>query len=91
MDTENKNVVVLEGRPIPSSITYLSFMASQIWLRTVAAATSITAAILIFKSRESKVLFGTDVDARYSYSPAFKFRLIYRGGVDGDMGFRFRS
>ncbi|PWA87805.1 CASP-like protein [Artemisia annua] len=73
METENKNVAVLEGRPIPSPITHLSFMASQIWLRIVAAATSIAAAILIFKSRESKVLFGTDVDARYSYSPAFKF------------------
>ncbi|GKE33545.1 hypothetical protein Tco_1452867 [Tanacetum coccineum] len=79
MDTENKNVVVLEGRPIPSPITHLSFMASQIWQRIVVATTSITAAILIFKSRESK-----DVDARYSYSPAFK------DGVDGDMGFRSR-
>ncbi|GKD66554.1 CASP-like protein 1F1 [Tanacetum coccineum] len=76
MDTENKNVAVLEGRPIPSPITHLSFMASQIWLRIVAAATSITAAILIFKSHESKVLFGTDVDARYSYSPAFKSRVV---------------
>ncbi|KAL8230488.1 hypothetical protein R6Q57_000266 [Mikania cordata] len=61
---------------IPSPITHLYFMASQIWLRIVAAATSISAVILILNSRQSKVLFGTNLDARYSYSPAFKFYMI---------------
>nr|XP_043617508.1 CASP-like protein 1F2 [Erigeron canadensis] len=74
METENSNNNnAFKSRPIPSPITHLSFMASQIWLRIVAAATSVTAACLMFNSRQSKVLFGTDLDARYSYSPAFKF------------------
>ncbi|KAI3521074.1 hypothetical protein L1887_10533 [Cichorium endivia] len=72
METEN-NTTVSKLRPIPSHITHLSFMASQIWLRIVAAAATIAAACLMFNSRESKVLFGTDLDARYTYTPAFKF------------------
>ncbi|XP_071728440.1 CASP-like protein 1F1 [Rutidosis leptorrhynchoides] len=60
-------------RPIPSPIAHLSFMASQIWLRIIAAATSLVAAVLLFDSRQSKVFYGISLDARYSYSPAFKF------------------
>ncbi|XP_071711800.1 CASP-like protein 1F1 [Rutidosis leptorrhynchoides] len=75
METENNhnNATVTKLRPIPSPITHLSFMASQIWLRIIAAVTSTVAAVLLFNSRQSKVLFGTNLDARYSYSPAFKF------------------
>ncbi|KAM0004536.1 putative casparian strip membrane protein [Helianthus debilis subsp. tardiflorus] len=73
METENNNSANLKLHPIPSPITHLSFMASQIWLRIMAAATSIAAVILLLNSRQSKVLFGTDMDARYTYSPAFKF------------------
>ncbi|XP_076882272.1 CASP-like protein 1F2 [Bidens hawaiensis] len=62
-----------ENNKIPSPNTHLSFMASQIWLRIVAAATSIAAVILMLNSRQSKVLYGTSLDARYTYSPAFKF------------------
>ncbi|KAI3727086.1 hypothetical protein L1987_66895 [Smallanthus sonchifolius] len=70
METETNNSAVIK---IPSPITHLSFMASQIWLRIVAAATSIAAVCLMLHSRQSKVLFGTPMDARYTYSPAFKF------------------
>lgn len=76
METENNNnnsTAVFKLRPIPSPITHLSFMASQIWFRIVAAGTSIAVACLMFTSRESKVLFGAELDARYNYSPAFKY------------------
>ncbi|KVI06139.1 CASP-like protein 1F1 [Cynara cardunculus var. scolymus] len=71
--TANNDAAVFKLRQIPSPITHLSFMASQIWLRIVAAATSIAAACLMFNSRQSKLLFGTNLDARYTYSPGFKF------------------
>ncbi|KAJ0798513.1 putative casparian strip membrane protein [Helianthus annuus] len=48
-------------------------MLSQVSLRLAAAAASIAAACLMLNSRQSKVLFGTNLDARYTYSPAFKF------------------
>ncbi|KAL4584706.1 hypothetical protein LXL04_009314 [Taraxacum kok-saghyz] len=76
METENNSATVSKTRSNPSPITHLSFVASQIWLRIIAAATSIAAAFLMFNSRQSKVLFGTDLDARYTYIPSFKFFTI---------------
>ncbi|KAK9066357.1 hypothetical protein SSX86_013690 [Deinandra increscens subsp. villosa] len=76
METETNNSASFKLQPIPSPITHLSFMASQIWLRIVAATTSIAAVCLMLNSRQSKVLYGTDLDARYAYSPAFKFFVI---------------
>ncbi|KAI3786456.1 hypothetical protein L1987_40147 [Smallanthus sonchifolius] len=73
METETNNSGVFKLRPIPSPITHFSFTASQISLRAIAAAASIAAACLMLNSRQSKVLFGTNLDARYTYSPAFKF------------------
>ncbi|KAJ0680006.1 putative casparian strip membrane protein [Helianthus annuus] len=73
MSTENNNSGILKIRPVPSPVTHLSFMLSQVSLRLAAAAASIAAACLMLNSRQSKVLFGTNLDARYTYSPAFKF------------------
>ncbi|KAK1433960.1 hypothetical protein QVD17_10878 [Tagetes erecta] len=76
METEPNNTHVFKLQQIPSPITHLSFMASQIWLRIVAAGSSIAAVLLMLNSRQSKVLYGTDMDARYTYSPAFKFFFV---------------
>ncbi|CAI9280612.1 unnamed protein product [Lactuca saligna] len=76
METENVNTTVSKLRPSPSPVSHFCFTASQIWLRIVAAGTSIAAACLMFNSRQSKVLFGTDLDARYTYNPSFKFFTI---------------
>ncbi|KAK9054604.1 hypothetical protein SSX86_025683 [Deinandra increscens subsp. villosa] len=64
METENKH------SDVSPPITHI---ASQISFRIIAAATSIAAACFMFNSRQSKMLYGTNMDARYTYSPAFKF------------------
>ncbi|KAL8217479.1 hypothetical protein R6Q57_020852 [Mikania cordata] len=62
--------------PISSPNTHLFSTSCQIAIRIVAGATSIAAAGLLFNSRQSEVLFGTNVDARYSYTPALKYYTI---------------
>ncbi|XP_027121365.1 CASP-like protein 1F1 [Coffea arabica] len=50
----------------------LSFMA-QICLRLLATVATLAAAWIILTSKQTVAVFGMVVDARYSYSPAFKF------------------
>ncbi|XP_076889738.1 CASP-like protein 1F1 [Bidens hawaiensis] len=69
METETNN----SGDLKPQPNTHSTFTASEISLRITAAATSLTAACLMFNSRQSKVLYGTPLDARYTYTPALKF------------------
>ncbi|KAL8256850.1 hypothetical protein R6Q59_028891 [Mikania micrantha] len=62
--------------PISSPNTHLFSTSCQIAIRIVAGATSIAAAGLLFNSHQSEVLFGTNVDARYTYTPALKYYTI---------------
>ncbi|XP_042064150.1 CASP-like protein 1F2 [Salvia splendens] len=50
-----------------------SHYASQIMLRILAIATTLSAACLMITNKQATLVFGIQVDARYSYSPAFKF------------------
>ncbi|XP_047938455.1 CASP-like protein 1F1 [Salvia hispanica] len=45
----------------------------QILLRILAIATTLSAACIMITNKQVKVVYGIQVDARYSYSPAFKF------------------
>lgn len=49
------------------------FMAAQFLLRLLGMAAALAAAWIMVTSKESVVVYGTDFDAKYSYSPAFKF------------------
>ncbi|XP_042058947.1 CASP-like protein 1F1 isoform X2 [Salvia splendens] len=50
-----------------------SHYASQIFLRILAIATTLSAACLMITNKQATLIFGIQVVARYSYSPAFKF------------------
>ena len=45
----------------------------QILLRILAIATTLSAACIMITNKQVKVVYGIQVDARYSYSPAFKY------------------
>ncbi|XP_057767577.1 CASP-like protein 1F2 [Salvia miltiorrhiza] len=47
--------------------------ATQIFLRILAIGTTLSAACLMFTNKQATVVYGIPVDARYTYSPAFKF------------------
>ncbi|KAA8540641.1 hypothetical protein F0562_024440 [Nyssa sinensis] len=57
----------------PSLKTRRYFMAAQICLRLLATASSLAAAWIMITSKQSVVVYGINIDARYSYSSAFKF------------------
>ncbi|KAL1554005.1 CASP-like protein 1F1 [Salvia divinorum] len=46
---------------------------SQILLRILAIATTLSAACIMITNKQVTVVYGIQVDARYTYSPAFKF------------------
>ncbi|XWS37064.1 hypothetical protein CRYUN_Cryun19dG0011300 [Craigia yunnanensis] len=48
-------------------------IGAQICLRIVAIVTALAATWVIINSNETVVVYGLPFDARYSYSPAFKF------------------
>lgn len=48
-------------------------LASQIFLRMVAIAAALAATLVIVTSNQTVVVYGLTFDAKYSYSPAFKF------------------
>ncbi|XP_059645044.1 CASP-like protein 1F1 [Cornus florida] len=57
----------------PHPKTHKLFMAAQFSFRILAIVTTLAAAWTMFTSKQSVVVYGIAVDARYSYSSAFKF------------------
>ncbi|XP_009618377.1 CASP-like protein 1F1 [Nicotiana tabacum] len=60
----------IENPPLKSD---KCFIITQILLRILAAAFTLAAACSMFTSKETVNVFNTQMDARYSYSPALKF------------------
>ncbi|KAK4414104.1 CASP-like protein 1F1 [Sesamum alatum] len=56
----------------PLKTQKLSF-ATQVFLRVLASAATVAAAWVVFTTSQTAVVYGIQVDARYSYSSAFKF------------------
>lgn len=48
------------------------FIATQISLRALAVAATLSASLITILTKETTTVFGFPIDARYSYSPAFK-------------------
>ncbi|KAG6385987.1 hypothetical protein SASPL_154871 [Salvia splendens] len=59
--------------PIPPLKTHKLFFLSQISLRLFAAAATLAAAWIMLTAKQTSVVFSIQVDARYTYSPTFKF------------------
>ncbi|CAK9177456.1 unnamed protein product [Ilex paraguariensis] len=59
-----------ENQPVK---TQKYFAAAQICLRALVTAATLAAAWIMLTTKETVVVFGIVVDARYSYSSAFKF------------------
>ncbi|XVF11459.1 hypothetical protein REPUB_Repub08aG0029400 [Reevesia pubescens] len=57
----------------PPLKTHKLVLGTQICLRIVAIATALAATYIVVTSKETVLVFGMSFDARYSYSPAFKF------------------
>ncbi|XP_031277347.1 CASP-like protein 1F1 [Pistacia vera] len=57
----------------PPLKTQRIFHLAQIFLRLLAIGTALAATSVMVTAKQSVVVFGTPFDARYSYSPAFKF------------------
>ncbi|XWS51478.1 hypothetical protein CRYUN_Cryun12cG0179600 [Craigia yunnanensis] len=57
----------------PPLKTHKLVLGAQICLRIVAIATALAATCVIITSNETVMVYGLPFDARYSYSPAFKF------------------
>ncbi|KAI3463583.1 hypothetical protein Pfo_020246 [Paulownia fortunei] len=57
----------------PPLKTHKLYFATQISLRVLAIAATLAAAWIILTSKQTTVVYGIQADARYSYSPAFKF------------------
>ncbi|XVE63735.1 hypothetical protein DITRI_Ditri07aG0043600 [Diplodiscus trichospermus] len=57
----------------PPLKTHKLVLGAQIWLRILAIATALAATWVIIASNETAVVFGLSFEAKYSYSPAFKF------------------
>ncbi|XP_073135977.1 CASP-like protein 1F1 [Henckelia pumila] len=58
---------------IPATKTQKIFIISQILLRSLAIAATLAAAYIVLTSKQTVAVYGFQVDARYSYIPAFKF------------------
>ncbi|KAI3455088.1 hypothetical protein Pfo_011751 [Paulownia fortunei] len=57
----------------PPLKTHKLFFVTQISLRVLAAAVTLAATWIVLTNNQTALVFGIQVDARYSYSPAFKF------------------
>lgn len=55
--------------------TLKTFYFFHIMLRLIVIGTSLAAAVIIFTSKQSIYIFGTFIDAKYSYSSAYKYTL----------------
>lgn len=71
---ENSEMENNETRKIHNSTlkTHKLSLAVQICLRFLATAATLAATWIILTSNQTVAVFGIVVDARYSYSPAFK-------------------
>ncbi|KAH6772030.1 hypothetical protein C2S53_015022 [Perilla frutescens var. hirtella] len=58
--------------PSPSK-SHKIYYATQIFLRILSIGTTLASACLTLTNNQTVVVYGIQVDARYSYSPAFKF------------------
>ncbi|KAL8464269.1 hypothetical protein ACS0TY_033969 [Phlomoides rotata] len=57
----------------PSLKSQKLLFVSQIFLRLLAFAATLSAAWIMLTSKQTSIVFGLEAQARYSYSPAFKF------------------
>ncbi|KAK6127808.1 hypothetical protein DH2020_038445 [Rehmannia glutinosa] len=57
----------------PSFKMQKTYFVTQITLRILAISVTMAAAWLMISNKETTVVYGIQADARYSYSPAFKF------------------
>ncbi|GER45518.1 CASP-like protein VIT_17s0000g00560 [Striga asiatica] len=58
---------------IPPLKTHKLLFATQISLRLLAFAATLAATSIMLSTKQTALVFGIQLDARYSYSPAFKF------------------
>lgn len=56
----------------PPLKTHKLYSGAQISLRVLAIAATLAAALLMFFSKQATTVYGIQVDARYTYSPAFE-------------------
>ncbi|XP_075505114.1 CASP-like protein 1F1 [Primulina tabacum] len=64
---------IMDKIKIPATQTSKIFIISQISLRIFAIAATGAAAYVVLTSKQTAVAYGFQVDARYSYTPAFRF------------------
>ncbi|KAL3617595.1 hypothetical protein CASFOL_037916 [Castilleja foliolosa] len=64
----------IDNSPRPK--TRIFYYATQICVRFTAIAITLAAAWLTVTNKQTAVVYGIQVDARYSYAPAFKFLAI---------------
>ncbi|KAL2935582.1 CASP-like protein 1F1 [Bienertia sinuspersici] len=62
---EDNNALKIKGQKMVELV--------QIVLRALALATSIAATCILFTSKQTTLVFGIEMDAKYSYSSAYKF------------------
>ncbi|KAL0277952.1 UNVERIFIED_CONTAM: CASP-like protein 1F1 [Sesamum radiatum] len=58
---------------IPPPKSQKLFILTQIPLRILAAAVTLAATSITLTNKQTAVIYGIQIDARYSYSPALKF------------------
>ncbi|KAL0300083.1 UNVERIFIED_CONTAM: CASP-like protein 1F1 [Sesamum angustifolium] len=58
---------------IPPPKSSKLFILTQIPLRILAAAVTLAATSITLTNKQTAVIYGIQIDARYSYSPALKF------------------
>ncbi|KAF3664492.1 CASP-like protein 1F1 [Capsicum annuum] len=65
-----------KNRQNPPLKSHKCSFGAQILLRILAIAFTLAATLLILNSQQTAIVYGIEMDARYSYSPAFKFFAI---------------
>ncbi|KAK3042521.1 hypothetical protein RJ639_000245 [Escallonia herrerae] len=70
---DSSEAKVMQNLPLKTS---KSSLAAQVCLRLLALGATLAAACIMITSKQSVVVFGINIDARYSYSPAFKFLVL---------------
>ncbi|OIT02119.1 PREDICTED: CASP-like protein 1F2 [Nicotiana attenuata] len=62
-----------KNMPSPPLKPYKCLLKTQIFLRILATAFTLASTWIILTSKQTVTVFGLEMDARYSYSPIFKF------------------
>ncbi|XP_009626653.1 CASP-like protein 1F2 [Nicotiana tabacum] len=57
----------------PPRKSHTCLLGTQIFLRILATAFTLASTLIILTSKQTVTVFGIEMDARYSYSPTFKF------------------